>query len=415
MRAFCRVLRGACGSSAQTELLEQCESLLDAAAQDLPNIEVQCQTFPAGDGRRRFGGFQVLGHRNWEPWSALLCSVIALNIDHPRLQERFLELLDVTEWSLRAAVHKAAETAGLKPGPIWSEAVRLYGGVLQHATVDIPCCSILSTLRKIQMYPREYKQGLPIRGPLMERAVKTPSSHFSILALLEDLLHDHTIADVRATISLVKQAWESEVYILRISALDLLRRMSREVHENAPQELPGIRAMLESFHTNDIFVSTSVLEALLAYDGLEPPISADATLSEMRAVIDPDAASDPPIIESASVTGVSVQRFLSDQAYSLLGRIFEDVFQGAYYEAYSELSDEEKGTILNVAANCSTPGFHTGWVLRELLRYGGERAVAVYERFAAGPDRDSFSPQEAAEAFALGVEGCARWGSARPM
>src|SRR2546425_6838219 len=111
----------------------------------------------------------------------------------------------------------------------------------------------------------------------------------------------------------------------------MLQRMSHEVHENAPEELPGIRAMLESFDTNDIMVNTSLVEALAAYDSLEPPVSADAALSEMRAVIDPHTASDPASIEIASMSGISVEQLLSDRAYGLLSNIFEDVFQGAYY------------------------------------------------------------------------------------
>ncbi len=68
---LCRVLAGKCGTPAQSVLLKQCEQLLDAAAQDLPNIEITFETVQAEDGRRRFAGLDVKGHRHWTRYEDL--------------------------------------------------------------------------------------------------------------------------------------------------------------------------------------------------------------------------------------------------------------------------------------------------------------------------------------------------------
>lgn len=409
-----RVLQGACGSTPQKQLLAECEILLEEASRDLPNIKIQCQTLREEDGRIRFAGLEVLGNRSWDSFAVRLCHLIALNLDLASLQSRFLELLNLTEWSLRAAVHAAAIAARFDPSAVWSDAVRLFGGPLQFAAVKLPGCKILSTLHAIQMFPRHFKQGLPIRAYLMDRVRRTPESHFSLLAVLEDLKHGDSVQDVRAMVSLVKRAWDSQVYILRVSALELLQHRSLEVHETAPEELPQIRAMLNSFDTNDIMVNTALLEALSAYDCLEPQVCIDSVVSELTSVIDEGAASDPATVELAFLDGISAEQVRANRAYGLLSNIFEDIFQGVYYEAYNLLSEEQKRRVLCLAANATTPGFFTDWILRELLRYGGPETTAIFERFASGPDGTSPFIQQSVAVFALGVVGCAKRGGSLP-
>jgi hypothetical protein len=418
---LCRVLAGKCGSEAQSVLLQECEALLDAAAQDLPNVEVVCESVPAENGRRRFADLKVTGTREWTAHEALLCHAVALNLDQPSLQKRFLELLDLTEWSLRAAVHKAAKIGRFKPAGVWGEAVRMYGGLLHHGTLQIPGVSILATVRSAQMYPRHYKQGLPICAQLFERVARTPESHFSMLALFEDLQHGDHSGNVQRNLRLVQKGWESGIYILRVGALELLQSIGRQVEETCPDELPRIREMIERFDPEDmapaatlhsVILNTVRLETLASYGGLELPVSPESALSEMRAIIAPDAVTEDSLIQIAALCEVPPAELLAGQAYGCLSKIFEDIFQGAYYEAYSGLSADEKCDILCLAAEAPTQGFYTTWIIRELFKCGGRRALPVYEHFASRLDTDGFSVQESVAAFALGIEGYARFSEA---
>ncbi len=225
------------------------------------------------------------------------------------------------------------------------------------------------------MFPRHYAQGLPIRKYLLERVCRTPESHFALLALFEDYQHAADVENIAANLSLVQQGWNSGIYIVRLHALFLLQSMRRAVDETCPQELPRIRAMLEGFETDDIVVNSTRLETLASYDGLEPLVSLEWALSQMRSVIAPEAADDPAVVELAELYGNSPSQYLAEQAYGYLGNIFEEIFQGVYWEAYSKLSEEEKRDILCLAAKSRDPSFYAEWILRELFQYGGKQAL----------------------------------------
>src|SRR6266540_3879823 len=411
---LCRVLAGKCGMPARSVLLEQCQQLLDAAAQDLPNVGITCETIQAEDGRRRFANLDIQGNHQWTAYDALLCHVIALNLDNPRLQEKFLELLDLTEWRLRAAVHSAARNAGFKAGHIWGEAVRFYGGIFQEATLHLPCAAILSSLRTALLSQDHYAQGLPIREQLLERTRRTPESHFSLLALLQDWRCALDAGRIVSNLGLIRQGWNSGIYILRLDAVELLQWMRRPVEEIFPEELAQIREMLESFETDNIVENTVRLETLASYDGLDLVVSADDALSEMKAAITPNAVSDPALIQLAALSDVPPAQFLAEHAYGCLSKIFEDIFQGVYSQAYFELSEDEKRDILCLAAKARDPGFYSDWILRELLQWGGKHALHIYQHYASGVNAESFSAQEAVATFVLGIEGCAQWSDAPP-
>jgi hypothetical protein len=409
-----RVCEGKCGALASSVLLEQCEGLMDAATQDLSNVSMAIATVQDDKGRRHLADVAVRGNRDWAPYDALLCSVIALNQNHPRLRDRFLDLLDVTTWSLRNAAQAAAELDRIKPARVWEETVRVYGGGIQHGVLRLPCTAILSGLRSALMYPRHYPSGLPIRGDLLQRVAKGAGNDLALLALL----HDHyreafDSADIAANLALVRKGWDTAVYTLRLEALELLQSMSHAIRQTCPEQFPRVREMLTAFKTRNVLENTVWLETLAAYDGLEQEITAEAALAEMQALIAPNAEADPHVIEAAKLSSMTPVQFLADRAQGTLGRIFEDVFQGAYMEGYYLLSDDEKHQILCLAGAAPT-GFLTDWILGELLRYDGPNALAVYQRCAAGIDATNPFRQEAVACFTMGVEGCARWSDMPP-
>lgn len=409
-----RVCSGYCGAPAQSVLLEQCERLMDAASQDLPNITVQCETFRTEEGRRRLAGIQLVGNRIWTRYEAVLCHVIAMNLHTSRLQGRFLDLLDLTEWSLRAAVDTAAKEAGFKPGALWGETVRLYGGCIQHGNLRVPCSEILTRLRSGQMYPRHYPLGLPLRDPLLERTTRTPVGHFALFALLQDREAAEDPAPVAVNLGLVQQAWESGVSILRMDGLELLQSMNQAIQKTCPEKLLEIREMLQHFDTDDIMVNTIRFETMAAFDALQLEIAPDDALREMRALIAPGAADNPSVIALAAASQVSPAECLSELARGCLGKIFEDIFQGIYLDAYSQLEPDEKRAILCLAAKEGEVGFLSDWVLKELLRDDASDALPVYQRCASGIEPKTPFSQEAVASYVLGIEGCARWSDVPP-
>jgi hypothetical protein len=414
VKLLCIVMSGQCGHVAQSVLIDQCESLLDRALQDLSRIEVICRTTPTENGRKRFVTLEVTGNQTWSSYDARLCTVIALNIGHPRLRGKFFELFDLTEWTLRAAVHKAAKYSGFKEAPIWGEAVRLFGGVFEKVGLEMPCVSILASMRAAQMYPRHFKEGLPIRSELLERVGRTPVSHFAMLVLVEDLQHADMPGNVETNVALVQQGLNSGVYILRLSVLQLLQSMARYIDEIAPEHLPPIRQMLEAFETDQVFENALRLEALAAFGGLDLPVSLTAALSEMKSLISLGVLENSDFLAEAEAYGLSPQQMLAQKARGCLTNIFEDIFQGVYSEAYSELSDHERHRLLHLAATAEQRGFSTDWIVRELLTYGQREDLALFQHLASRPDVDTVCPQESVAVFAMGIAGCARFDDTPP-
>jgi hypothetical protein len=123
---LCQVLAGNCGSAAREVLLEQCEALIDVALKDLPNVELTIETSKGDDGKRYYRNLAITGNRSWTGYDALLCHVIALNLEHEQLQSRFLELFDRTEWTLRGCAHRCAQKFPSKGEFVCEEAVRLF-------------------------------------------------------------------------------------------------------------------------------------------------------------------------------------------------------------------------------------------------------------------------------------------------
>lgn len=90
--------------------------------------------------------------------------------------------------------------------------------------------------------------------------------------------------------------------------------------------------------------------------------------------------------------------------------MWEDVFQGIYWDAYADLTPAEKFDLLSLAlSDGDRDGMFLDWMLRELIEIGDPRAVATCRRFAADIQAPSAFPQGATATYVLGIEGCARW------
>ena len=405
-----RVLAGRCGSPAKAVLLRDMTVLVAAAIQDLANVTCKCHVFQTDDGCHRLGAVSLEGTQSWSSYCGGLCRLIAHHLDQPAIAASFLKLLEATELALRQASERAAKDYQLDPRAVWAELVRMYGGVLESSSMQLPCSAILAK-RRLACMDRKYADVSPIWQPLLDRAVAEPGSHFALLALFEHRQRSRTI-DLETILDLVHRGWESGIYILKVNALEFLEWLRPDLSD--PEAL-RIRDLLQTFDTNNIVENTFLHETLTAYGGLEPPVSSADALSDMRATIAPNALSDSTVVEAAHAVGTDAPAFLADRAIGCLSLMFEPVFQGAYYEAYEALSRLEKSAILTLALACPDRRFHSAWLLRELLQHGSNDVLPTYQRYAAAIDSDSSSPQESTAAFLLAMEGCARFMEEPPL
>jgi hypothetical protein len=93
--------------------------------------------------------------------------------------------------------------------------------------------------------------------------------------------------------------------------------------------------------------------------------------------------------EYAALFEMTWAEYRRDAACGVLSKIFEDIFMGAYWEAYGELSVQERKKLLELAAMCSRPGSQIDWILSELLPISDDDTLPVFRHFATEMDKDT--------------------------
>lgn len=406
--------RGQCGQAAQRVVRHQCYTLLDNAAQDDAQIAFDCQTFQDDNGKPRFVSFLESHKRSWTKYGRLLCEVIAENLDESVLREKFLTMFDQSEAHIIGVARAAVKRAGFRASAADEEVVRQYGSALQYQDPPFICTAILAAIRNSYSFSKRPRRKLPILNDLLSRVRERTIKYFSLAILLDSERYVPGEVSLDVKIELAQAAWDTGIYHLRLAGTDLIHSMRHEAEEEGLQRLEQVRTVLKGFETKNIFINSMLVEVLATYEGFEPPVSPDAALEEMSSIIDTDRPPSPEDLELLEPQQ-TWEQFQRDRAYGALGKIFEDIFQGSYFQAYSQLSVPEKARILSLAAMASRPGFHTDWILIELLNHGDANALPVFRHFASRLDPDTSVPQDMIAAYLAAVRGCARWSESPPL
>jgi hypothetical protein len=406
------VFAGRCGITAQTVLKRQCEDLLQDAIKDLPNVHIELTTISDSDDKPRLSEVNVTGSRPWTEYDFLLSELIAYALEDQRLRHLALQLLDETEATLKRDVKRAAHDAGFSFNYVWSETIRFF---TQWVVMPLPSCKLLSSIRNMFNRWDNSAINLVIRPELLKRVVPDLKSTFCLFALVED----HTSAAdpklVPENLDLIEAAWNTGIVFLRMNALHMLNMNMRLAVSNAkPEQTIRVHTILESFQTQNVFINSLIAEALSSYEAIEPPVSVETAVGEMREVIDP-AYSNAELSAVAERFEMTPGDLIAKRAYGLLGNIFENVFQDAYSVAYDMLSQSEKVSLLSLAATKPDIGFHSSWILQQLLLLADESSLPLFQSIAGTIDHEGSFFQDAVATFTLAIQGCARWSDQPPV
>ena len=190
---------------------------------------------------------------------------------------------------------------------------------------------------------------------------------------------------------LLRNCWKTEIYLLRIQVLELIEGVAERISDTLRSELVS---RLESFdYAGNLMLSTAIVDALARLGALESVCSPGDAENEFRAVL------SQPNETSAQ-----------EQAYHLLMRMFEEVFQDSYFEAIGNLSTDDR-TLLFTMAALGAPewSLSKGYILGELGRKGDVHAVPAFRKYAVLPDAKANDMHDAVEAFAWAVVGLSRY------
>jgi energy-coupling factor transporter ATP-binding protein EcfA2 len=189
--------------------------------------------------------------------------------------------------------------------------------------------------------------------------------------------------------NLLKRCWKTKIYNLRLDALNAVQDHTHQVEEPVRSELIGIVKNL--YWEGNLGLSTTITEVLASYEALEIGITVDDVTKEIIRLL--EDWENP---------------FNYEHAYTIYTYIFEDVFQGVYYEAIYNLPSENRAKLLTMAAlGAPDYSFNIGWILQQLVEMDFSNAIKAYLKWGIIPYSEVPSIDEAIRAFLWAIIGLA--------
>jgi hypothetical protein len=189
---------------------------------------------------------------------------------------------------------------------------------------------------------------------------------------------------------LLRTCWRTKIYHLRLDALRVAASNASALEGPSREET---KTFLSSLHSEHLGLSSQIVETLMAYDMVQSPVTVDAVAQELTQIL---AFPDDPVAEG--------------RAYGAVSNIFEDVFQGAYWEAIEGLSPSDRVKLLTMAALGAPPySYVADWILEELFKLDDEKALPAFVLWSMGVRTKAGSSQDATKCFVFAVMGCAKF------
>jgi hypothetical protein len=346
------------------------------------------------------------GTRHWSAHEAQLCDLLARSLADRHFCDRFLALLDLTEQTLSVATERAAQRTGSRVRSVWGEVIRGYAGVLTRGELQLPLERVMSSIHLAYgFFDRSRDLTRELYDGLVDRATRTPPSDFA-MALILELMRWHEPVDVDLCVKLLEIVAKRRIYILWVRAVAMIQHCTNYVMDQRPEARGRIVEILEEMLKSVSIDTIGIMEALSGLGAMDPPVALENALEEFRRVARGELSKHDLSLITIEPKQ-SPDQFLADSAYGLIGRMFEDIFQGVYWEAYDSLDEGERVSVLRRAGMAADPGFHITWILGQLIASGDAAAAPVYRRFASFLDGDSPFRQEAVGALVLGIAGWA--------
>lgn len=421
LRALCSVdicrkaLVGQLGEIAKQVTATDVHSLLSDAMADLANITVDLKIAEEAGKRFYAGPPELAGFRQWTKYETCIANLIGMSLGDLGILDRAVELFLLTGVSLHAVAEREAQRFALNStiefGRLLHDALLLH-----HLIMQCPACEIFHSWRKTLTYGKPVSTEASawittLRNRLDE---SPPGASAFILYALCAFYEKHDKPPFDDLDQLFERCWNTRMRSLRIEALQMLERFATQVLCGPPTRLNRVKNLLEQVkdRTNDqdLILNSVILETLTAYEMLPRPVELYQALQQMRGVLDASSEYARLVMDAyKTFTSSEVGDPLAEEAYRLLGRFFEEVFQNVYYEAFEELSETEQVLFMNLAARAREPFGDLAFLLRRLVKACSPSSADVFQRYAEKVLFDSWMmEQEKTEVFILATIGCAK-------
>jgi NACHT domain/Nuclease-related domain len=214
---------------------------------------------------------------------------------------------------------------------------------------------------------------------------------WGLLYLLLQVINPDSSLDQALLPDLMREAWDAGGYHLRLAVLERVQDFASSLSADTRA---AVRATLEDYQTNNVFLNSAYLDALSVYGAIEPATSLAGIREEIAAVLaEPDDSMAP---------GMAAHIYYSQFENSAL--------LGPYYEAVHELADDQMLQLCVLTARAGTGGFFYDLVLRDIsdrAHFDRQAARDVLRPVVAVVDHDKMSRQEAVTAHLEALRGWA--------
>jgi hypothetical protein len=200
-------------------------------------------------------------------------------------------------------------------------------------------------------------------------------------------LCEHSVDRDILTAPLIQQTighyWVTAPYHLQLE----LVQAAGHCWEADEAERSALIATIDALQTNNILLSTAMLEALQQLGALDE--SAEAHQIDVRIQVE-KFLSEPETEENCSA------------AHNVYNAQFDHPLSSAYWEVVSELSEDERKIFLTMAAKgASDSHFFISCLLLDLVSFNDPSVGEIIGRWTEVPPLDSFMPGEAIEVFVI--------------
>ncbi len=341
--------------------------------------------------------------RQWTQLEKQLLACAGTALIRGLFAEEVCELVDRTDELCLARV-RILKAEGIR-NPASAVVAATYGPTLGPSDQCLAATIVAKSYQNAEMMagPRDSRVSNGLAGRLSADAGDNSWGRY-YLAVLS--INPADRADRTVFAPLFRRAWEAGGYHLRLEALQKAEHIAL-FGDAAETHRAEIIEILESLETENVFLGSSIVEALALFGQIEN----ETDPNELREMI-LEVISDLDRVDSCQ------------QAVSIISCQFEDQnIVGPYYEAVETLTPHQKARLLVMAARGSetVDSLFLDWTFGQLAAIvpAGDpdidsAAQAVFATLFDGPPENAIAPQQAALACLHAIRGWAKLGPALP-
>ena len=393
-RLMSAALDGSVGQTAQqvaeAEILRMFQTITD----DLNVLRLELK-FPESDFPDADPLLRITSGCQWSDYQMSILKVIGMALAKGMFIDEFVALVERLE-SLehRVFMDRKNQEAAAKVSVQALIFQAFYHDQFVQPQPQFPTATIIAAVRENAWRHEHLRAPKKVIDLLQFLEQQRPGTLYLLTVLLGQYREDERIhADLP---SLLRTCWDCGFYHLRLDVIHLVETFGFSLR-GEPRE--AIQQILPSLLSNNPFLNTVVAEAMAKYGVLEPITDLENVNRELAQIL-------------STPNNPTAQQF----AHGAISKMFEDIFEGVYWEAIDALCEEDKKLLYTMAAyGVPSYSFFGDPILEELLEFDDPNTLPVFQHWATQIDVDAMSRQTVVRCYEIALRGCAKFSDVPPQ